>query len=136
MFDTTSTPPKYPSKYSLEPKYVLSSSGHSAHPDDIINSCKTLQEHLKKTAEAAEKAIREWEEEIEARDLAEKRKVAPGWLDRKEKILEPTKVTDKTGGPDHHLLDGQPEHEISAPAMSPSREGEELDRAFGNLGVK
>lgn len=119
-----------------KPKYVVSSSGHCAHPDDIINSCKALQEHLKKTAEAAEKAIKDWEEDIKARDLAEKRRVAPGWLDREEKILEPTKVTNKSGGPDNDLLDGQANNDISAPAMSPSREGEELDRAFGKLGVK
>ncbi|KIY00774.1 uncharacterized protein Z520_03439 [Fonsecaea multimorphosa CBS 102226] len=118
-----------------KPKYVTSSSGHTAHPDDIISSCKALQEHLKKTVGAAEKAIKEWEQDIKDRDLAEKRRVAPGWLDREEKILEPTKASSKTGT-DQNLLDGQPVNVISAPAMSPSREGEELDRAFGGLGLK
>ncbi|EHY54953.1 hypothetical protein HRR83_005789 [Exophiala dermatitidis] len=132
----TSLPPSIvPDNGPEKPKYVVASSGHSAHPDDIIASCKALQDHLRKTAEAAEKAIREWEEDIKARDLAEKRRVAPGWLDREEKILEPTKATNDRG-PGHDLLDGQSETVISAPAMSPSREGEELDRAFGNLGVK
>lgn len=116
-----------------KPKYVTSSSGHSAHPDDIINSCKALQEHLKKTTEDAEKAIKEWEQDIRERDLAEKRRVAPGWLDRDEKILEPTKAPSSA---DQSLLDGQPVNIISAPAMSPNREGEELDRAFGGLGFK
>lgn len=118
-----------------KPKYVTSSSGHSAHPDDIINSCKALQEHLQKTSEAAEKAVGDWERGIKDRDLAEKRRVAPGWLDREEKILEPTKAASKPGA-DQNLLDGQPTGVISAPAMSPSREGEELDRAFGGLGFK
>ncbi|KIW85124.1 hypothetical protein Z517_00513 [Fonsecaea pedrosoi CBS 271.37] len=118
-----------------KPKYITSSSGHSAHPDDIINSCNALQDHLKKTLEGADRAIKEWEQEIKDRDLAEKRRVAPGWLDREEKILEPTKASSKAGG-DQNLLDGQPGHVISAPAMSPSREGEELDRAFGGLGLK
>jgi hypothetical protein len=115
-----------------KPKYVISSSGHSAHPDDIINSCQALQEHLKKTIGDAEKAIKEWEQGIKERDLAEKRRVAPGWLDREEKILEPTKAQAKG----ENLLEGEPANTISAPAMSPSREGEELDRAFGSLKTK
>ena len=132
----TSLPPSIISETGAgKPKYVTSSSGHTAHPDDIINSCKALQDHLQKTAEAAEKAIKDWEQDIKDRDLAEKRRVAPGWLDREEKILEPTKAPFKPGA-DQNLLDRQPSTVISAPAMSPSREGEELDRAFGTLGLK
>lgn len=85
--------------------------------------------------EEADKVIKGWERELKERDLAEKRRVAPGWLDRDEKILEPTKAPSKTAM-DQSLLDGQPMNEISAPAMSPNREGEELDRAFGGLGFK
>ncbi|KAI1615633.1 hypothetical protein EDD37DRAFT_611333 [Exophiala viscosa] len=118
-----------------KPKYVTSTSGHSAHPEDIINSCRALQDHLQKSAEAAQKAVRDWERDVKERDLAEKRRLAPGWLDRQEKILEPTKVPIKQGS-GHDLLDGQPSAVISAPAMSPTREGEELDRAFGGLGLK
>ena len=82
----------------------------------------------------AEKTIQDWEQEIKDRDLAEKRRVAPGWLDREEKILEPTKTS--KAGTEPNLLDGQPANAISAPAMSPTREGEELDRAFGGIGLK
>ncbi|KAJ9604832.1 hypothetical protein H2200_010947 [Cladophialophora chaetospira] len=132
----TSLPPSIVSENGQEkPKYVTSSSGHSAHPDDIVNSCKALQEHLKKNTEDAAKAIKEWEQDIKERDLAEKRRVAPGWLDRDEKILEPTKAPSKTTI-DQNLLDGEPVNSISAPTMSPNREGEELDRAFGGLGFK
>ena len=116
-------------------KYVTSSSGHSAHPDDIVNACKALEAHLKENLDAAEKAIRDWEQDIKERDLAEKRRVAPGWLDRSEKILEPTKASSKAEA-DQNLLDGQSVNTIFAPAMLPSREGEELDRAFGGLDLK
>lgn len=118
-----------------KPKYVTSPSGHSAHPEDIISSCKALQAHLQKSAETAQKAIRDWERDVQERDLAEKRRVAPGWLDRQEKILEPTKPPTKQDS-GHDLLDEQPSGVIPAPTMSPSREGEELDRAFGGLGLK
>ncbi|KIX09344.1 uncharacterized protein Z518_00423 [Rhinocladiella mackenziei CBS 650.93] len=131
----TSLPPSIISENGAgKPKYVTSSSGHTAHPEDIINSCKTLQDHLQKTSEAAVKAIRDWEQDIKDRDLAEKRRVAPGWLDREEKILEPIKAS--KSGTDQNLLDGQPANVIAAPAISPSREGEEIDRAFGGLGLK
>jgi hypothetical protein len=116
-------------------KYVVSSSGHSAHPDNIVASCKALEDHVRNTIESASTAIKDWEQDIKERDLAEKRRVAPGWLDRDEKILEPTKAASKEDA-GQNLLDGQPTTNISAPAMSPDREGEELDRAFGALGMK
>lgn len=132
----TSLPPSVLSENGAgRAQYVTSSSGHSAHPDDIISSCKALQDHLRKSSEAAEKAIRDWEQDIRQRDLAERRRVAPGWLDRAEKILEPTKAPSKLSN-EQTLLDGHSASVISAPAMSPSREGEELDRAFGGLGLR
>ena len=85
----------------------------------------------------AKTAIKEWEDGIKERELAEKRRVAPGWLDRDEKILEPSKA----GRPaqQQNLLDGGDEdlqNGAVPAAMSPNREGEELDRAFGALKTK
>ena len=116
---------------------MVSSSGHGARPEEIVNSCKKLQEHVQKMQTDAKMVIKEWEDGIKERELAEKRRVAPGWLDRDEKILEPTKA----GRPAQHqdLLDGGDEDlqggAVPA-AMSPNREGEELDRAFGALNTK
>jgi hypothetical protein len=122
---------------SEKPKYVVSSSGHAAHPDDIIASCKGLQEHIQRKRDDAVGTIREWENSIKEKELAEKRRVAPGWLDREQKILQPTRAGKSQDQPD--LLDS-PSADGSAaampPAMAPSREGEELDRAFGGLEVK
>lgn len=115
-----------------KPKYVKSASGHAAHPEDIVNSCKALQDHIAKSAVDAQKSVQNWENQIRERDLAEKRRVAPGWLDREEKLLQPTVV----GGKIQDLLADQGTSGISAPAMSPSREGEELDRVFGSLSMK
>ncbi|RMZ84068.1 hypothetical protein DV737_g1393, partial [Chaetothyriales sp. CBS 132003] len=122
----SSLPPSVIDEASEKPKYIVSSSGHTAHPDDIINSCNALQQHITKTADDAKRQIEAWEQSIKDRELAEKRRVAPGWLDREEKILEPTKVAASKQEP------GQ----AAAPAASPNREGEEIDRAFGNLAVK
>jgi hypothetical protein len=128
----SSLPPSIIDDGTDKPKYIVSSSGHTAHPDDIINSSKALQQHISKISEEANKQREEWEQRIKDRELAEKRKVAPGWLDRDEKILEPTKAP--SGKQD--LLDSHGTSDVKAPAMSPSREGEEIDRAFGNLAVK
>lgn len=121
-----------------KPKYVISSSGHSASPDDIIASCNALLKHIRENAEASENAIQDWEEGIKQKELAEKRRVAPGWLDRDEKILEPVKANEevKKGA---SLLDGVDAEDHAAPqmpAIQATREGEELDRAFGGLGLK
>jgi hypothetical protein len=121
-----------------KPKYVVSSSGHSASPDDIIASCQALQKHIRDQSEGSAKTIRDWEDGIRQKELAEKRRVAPGWLDREEKILEPVKATDeaKKGT---SLLDGGDADDQGAsqlPAIQATREGEELDRAFGGMGLK
>ena len=115
-----------------KPKYITSASGHTAHPEDIIASCTGLEQHIAKTKDEAKRQLEEWEQSIKDKELAEKRRVAPGWLDRDEKILEPMKPSTEnqdlldTGGPDH----------VMAPAMSPSKEGEAIDQVFGKMAVK
>lgn len=128
---------------SEKPKYVVSSSGHAAHPDEIIESCQALQTHLQKLQEDAEETLKEWEATIEERELAEKRRLAPGWLDREEKILEPERKRDSllpsAGGQrgELNIMDSQ---DSALPGRSLAQEhtaqGEELDRAFGGLGLR
>ena len=123
-------------------QYVVSSGGHAAHPDDIIASCKALQAYIQKVQDDADRELKEWQDAIDARELAEKRRIAPGWLDGATKILEPARMP-KTTGPEasrRSLMDG----DISSADMSSlnqaagvplSRDGEDLDRAFGGLGI-
>ena len=122
-----------------KPKYVISSSGHAAHPDEIIASCQTLRAHIQKLQDDAEKTLQNWEKSIQERDLAEKRRVAPGWLDREEKILEPERkreniLPDSIETGNINLMD----NDDNAPMMETmqSREGEQLDRAFGAMGMQ
>ena len=124
-----------------KPKYVVSSSGHAAHPDDIIESCRALQAHLLKMQEDAEATLRKWKTDIEERELAEKRRVAPGWLDREEKILEPEK---KGAGPrgayngEVNIMDIQEDGGPTERSLTQQRaeEGEQLDRAFGGMALR
>ncbi|KAB5531274.1 hypothetical protein GE09DRAFT_1292056 [Coniochaeta sp. 2T2.1] len=138
-----------------KPKYVISSSGHAAHPDDIIASCRALQAHISKLQAEAEKEIREFDERVKARDLAEKRRLAPGWLDSDVRVLEPERRGTGTpevqgGGQEIDMLDG-PAVDLGffaggpggqgghgrggASEMAVPDEGEQLDRAFGGLGL-
>ncbi|KAL2040535.1 hypothetical protein N7G274_006514 [Stereocaulon virgatum] len=122
--------------------YVVSRSGHAASPEEIIASCQALQAHIQKTQEDAEEKVKEWEQSLKEQELAEKRRVAPGWLDRDEKILQPNRTSvagmPKAQGPSHNIMDQQEEpqrqrHEV------PGREdpaGDELDRAFGGMGLQ
>lgn len=122
----------------------MSASGHAAHPDEIIASCQALQAYIQKLQDDAEKTIRDWEDSIKERELAEKRRVAPGWLDREEKILEPQrKSASRTASDqmdiDMSIMDTQDSE--GAPvtrSLTEQRaaEGEELDRAFGGMGIR
>ncbi|KZL77289.1 hypothetical protein CT0861_03057, partial [Colletotrichum tofieldiae] len=115
-----------------KPKYVISQSGHAAHPDDIISSCRALQAHITKMQEDAERDLRELENRIQERELAEKRRVAPGWLDSEARILEPERVRGAS--------EAEEAHQTSAVAgtseMPLNDQGAELDRVFGGLSMK
>ncbi|KAL8668510.1 MAG: hypothetical protein Q9168_006864 [Polycauliona sp. 1 TL-2023] len=123
-------------------KIVVSQSGHAASPEDIIASCQALQAHIQKLQEDAERTVREWDESLRKEELAEKRRLAPGWLDRDEKILQPAKAAadSSVGGQDHsaNLMDQQTQETADAAMQRPvaSQEGDELDRAFGSMAMK
>jgi hypothetical protein len=92
--------------------------------------------------EDADMELKTWEETIAARELAEKRRVAPGWLDSEARILEPEKkLPGAQAGSNHsNLLDGDVSSAeasiLRASLMAkPDGEGDELDRAFGGLGI-
>lgn len=130
-----------PSNPDSKARYVLSSNGeHAAHPEEILAACQSLEQHLEKKRTDAEQAIRAWEDSIKQRDLAEKRRVAPGWLDRDEKLLQPSRSSTSPGatGASESLLDSSTADQGASnmPSMVPCDEGEELDRAFGGLNVK
>lgn len=125
-------------------QYVVSAFGHAAHPDDIIASCKALQAYIQKVQDDADKELKAWQDAIQARELAEKRRVAPGWLDSEARILEPERKAPAytLGGEmaQRNLMDtGVSRSDASGlrhtPVVGPNGEGDELDRAFGGLGI-
>ncbi|KAJ5198913.1 hypothetical protein N7472_004117 [Penicillium cf. griseofulvum] len=123
-------------------RYVISPSGeHAAHPDDVLAACNSLEQHLNKVRSDADQAINAWKESIKQRELAEKRRLAPGWLDREEKLLQPSRTSispDAQNDAHPSLLDSSSPEQGSSqlPTMVPHNDGEELDRAFGGLGFK
>ncbi|EGO61337.1 hypothetical protein NEUTE1DRAFT_77282 [Neurospora tetrasperma FGSC 2508] len=156
-----------------KPKYIISpASGHAAHPDDIIASCQALQAHVAKLQSDASAELKAFEERIKKRELAEKRRVAPGWLDSEARLLEPERKGGNSsstkgengGGSLLDAQDGEGEeqqggiggkdggiagltqrfggqgfglaHGNGGPSeMAVPDQGEELDRAFGVVGM-
>lgn len=121
-------------------QYIVSSSGHAAHPDDIIASCKALQAYIQKVQDDADKELKAWDEYIAARDLAEKRRVAPGWLDSEARILEPERKPE-AGQSQSNLMDvdvssAEASGLQNAPVVAKNGEGDELDRAFGGMALQ
>jgi hypothetical protein len=129
-------------------QYVVSTSGHAAHPHEIMASCKALQAYIQKVQDDADRELKAWQDAIDARELAEKRRVAPGWLDSDARILEPEKKVQAVigAGTPHvitsqgNLMDGDVSSADASglkhtPIVAPNGEGDELDRAFGGLGL-
>lgn len=126
-------------------KFVVApNSGHTAHPDDIIRSCRTLLRHIEEVEQGNKKLIEDWEKRLKEEDVLEKRRRAPGWLDRDEKILEPERrktistphpETPTTAAQDPGTLRSSDSTMDQRPTEH-DQGGEELDRAFGGLGVR
>lgn len=115
-------------------RFVVSGSGHAAHPDDITESCRALLAHVTDLQRNAEKELHEFDERIKQRDLAEKRRVAPGWLDSESRLLEPETAAGQppaNSQPARH--GGRATEKGKEMAVDP---GAELDRAFGGMDIK
>ncbi|KAI0023640.1 hypothetical protein F4780DRAFT_59140 [Xylariomycetidae sp. FL0641] len=137
-----------------KPQYVVSNSGgHAAHPDEIVASCRALQAHITRSVARAEQALRDLEAGIADRDLAEKRRVAPGWLDSDARLLQPERhqqqqqqqqqpqeeetssSMDEAAGRNvaDHFSHMSIEEREGATEMAGDNQGEELDRVFGGM---
>lgn len=121
------------------PAYVVSSSGnYAAHPDTIVAQNRGLLEQLERQRNEGQKAVEKWEEDIRQRELAEKRRKAPGWLDRNERLLEPERKG-RQKEEVKNLMDGVPAQGVgtaegSGMAKQDKRVddlGAAMDRAFG-----
>lgn len=133
---TTVPPDSVTDSASSRSDYVISSSGRAAHPRDIIASCQALQKHLQQLRTDAQSQVLKWEADVERRELAEKRRVAPGWLDRKEKILQPARAREAppTARATAVAAPGAPKDRRSPPETDADDEtGNELDRMFGAM---
>ncbi|CAE7185718.1 hypothetical protein P3342_008420 [Pyrenophora teres f. teres] len=131
----SSSDPQQPNQ---PPAYVTSATGTSATPDQILTSCIALQEHLRKMEEDARRTLREWEDRRQREDLAEKRRVAPGWLDSGVHIIKPEEDGGGTGAAGGNTGQGQQQEslmDLDPQAERKAKEGEELDRVFGGLKV-
>ena len=82
---------------------------------------------------------------MKEQELAEKRRLAPGWLDREEKILEPERGSiggsATPGRAEVHsanIMDQQDERAqgSSRAGVGVDVAGDELDRAFGGMGLR
>ncbi|KAF8469018.1 hypothetical protein BDZ91DRAFT_792788 [Kalaharituber pfeilii] len=124
---STAPPPPSPNSPAPPPTgYITSPSGtFSTSPEAIITSCQSLISHLATSKQGAEEKIREWEQSIAERELMEKRKIAPGYLDTGITILTPVKVGEAAAA-------AKKEEEG---ATTSRKEGEELDKLFGSLGM-
>lgn len=71
---------------------MTSSSGFAAHPSTIITQNKALLKGLDSHAIEGKKKVEDWEASIRERELQEKRRKAPGWLDSEMHLLQPEKA--------------------------------------------
>ena len=77
------------SAISKTPFVVSPANSLAAHPDDILASCHNLLAHLDRMQADAAAEMQALDSRIKERELAEKRRVAPGWLDSEARLLIP-----------------------------------------------
>ncbi|KAH8152571.1 uncharacterized protein LAJ45_03412 [Morchella importuna] len=114
-------PPASPSP----PSIVSPSGAMTTTPQAVIQGCQGLVAHLQTQREKAAAEVAEWEKAIAERELNEKRRVAPGYLDTGMRMLEPL----RRGGEQQQQQGGEGQRGPEGQG------GEELDRVFGRMGV-
>ncbi|KAJ2902383.1 glycosyl hydrolase family 47 [Zalerion maritima] len=82
----------------LLPRYVVSAAGTCAHPAEISAQCAALLRHVERMQSDAQRDLDAFEARRRDAELAEKRRVAPGWLDSEEKLLRPERPVPAVGG--------------------------------------
>lgn len=118
------------------PAYVTSVSGFRAHPNTIIAQNRALQNQLANSTTDARNTFQTWLHGIKERELAEKRRKAPGWLDSEEKMLRPERPgqaqTDVIAAPAPNLMDAGDELRSKSTSDAEVNDlGAQMDRAFG-----
>ena len=115
---------------------MTSSTGFAAHPSSIVNQNRALLDQISSQQRDAHEKVKKWEQDIKDRELQEKRRRAPGWLDSESKLLQPAKKTEgRQEAGEIYLMDQPP----AAVDIETSREqnktanelGDAMDRAFG-----
>lgn len=113
---------------------MTSGSGFAAHPSTIIAQNKTLLDQLGKQRSEAQQKVRAWEQNIKDRDLAEKRRKAPGWLDSEQHLLQPARAEESSKNDVANFMDDpDPTTASAAPAHAANVDdlGAAMDKAFG-----
>ena len=115
---------------------MTSSTGFAAHPSSIINQNRALLDQISSQQRDAHEKVKKWEQDIKDRELQEKRRRAPGWLDSESKLLQPAKKTeDRQEGDKIDLMDQPPaavDIQVSREQNKTANElGDAMDRAFG-----
>ncbi|PHH58575.1 hypothetical protein CDD81_5203 [Ophiocordyceps australis] len=114
------------------PRFVVSGSGHAASPEEVGKSCRELLHYLVWMNDKAEEEIGRLETRLREEELKEKRRLAPGWLDRDERMLEPERVAAHQEQP---TANAAPAPQDSTMQAQQQDAGAELDRAFGNVSI-
>ncbi|KAL1297764.1 hypothetical protein AAFC00_006301 [Neodothiora populina] len=123
------------------PAYVTSASGFRAHPRAILAQNRALAEQLRLAEQRAREEIEGWLAGIRERELMEKRRKAPGWLDSEEKMLRPARKGEEKGavevGDAGGVSGGGEKDVVQGGGMVVNEDAEvndlglQMDRAFG-----
>ena len=96
-----------------------------------------MQSHLASMTAEAERDLAALREAARRRELAEKRRIAPGWLDSEVRVLEPER---KEGAEQEDVkadveMGGEGAAAGEGEGDGGADKGAELDRAFGSMRV-
>lgn len=133
-----------------KPQFIDAPSGDRLHPDEVRATCLNLMAYVDDMKVKAEAELAAFERDIAERDLAERRRLAPGWLDSESKLLEPEKRSQPqtaggtaTGEPGGPSKTGDPawaaqrghQSRVSELSEMDTDAGRELDAAFSGMSL-
>lgn len=99
--------------------------------DRVIQDSSLFVEASERRKKDRIAAYEEWKRNVDRREIEEKRRIAPGYLDSSNRILLPTRNKEPTS--QHES--GQDEQDKSNTSNAQSSEISEIDKAFGRVEI-
>lgn len=98
----------------------------AADVEAVVSSARAVGEYIQSTDETVRTAWKEWVEAQRCKEVEEKRRIAPGYLDTGFKMLQPVRKAEEAA---------RPASDAAGSSEKDEAQVNEIDKAFGGVSL-